>query len=313
MVYDTVLCVSSKHNDIALKAIRSIHLFSRSRKIFVITPHRNFNYFENSLDPCIPVHLLNEDKLIKDVNLRIIQEIFIQRTGFSGRAGWYFQQFLKMAVCNLSDVADYYLIWDSDTVLLKVIEFFDKDGRVLVNPKTEYHQPYFDLLEKVLGIKRQVDFSFITEHFMINKAYMKELIGNLSREAQRDTSWVEFILNCIDEKNLEGSGFSEYETYGNFIALNYSNSFNCRPIKSTRYGAKLYGRKPSLYDIFCLMQEGYEFATFENWHSSPATEISKNKDNSKIRFTYCHQKNCCTEQLNAAAEICRLPMSTVDR
>lgn len=83
-----------------------------------------------------------------------------------------------MSICNLSDMAYHYLIWDSDTVLLQPLIFFDQDEKVPVNPKTEYHKPYFELIKKVLSIEKQVDFSFISEHLMINKSYMNELICN---------------------------------------------------------------------------------------------------------------------------------------
>lgn len=297
-----MLCVSSKHKDIALKAIRSLYLFSQSRKIFVITSLNNFTFFENRLETRLPVYLLDEDQLIENINLRVIQNIFDQRIGSHQRSGWYFQQFLKMYICNLSDVADHYLIWDSDTILLRAVDFFDKDGRVLVNPTTQYHQPYFNLITKILGIKKQVIFSFISEHFMIRKTYMKELISNFTT---RDTSWVELILNSIDNQDLRRSGFSEYETYGNFIALNYKNSFNCRPIKSTRNGAKYYGKNPNKYDIFSLMQACYMFATFEARPPTLTMRIAVNKVNSRINYTHCHLTNRCNGRLNAAAEICR--------
>jgi len=56
-----------------------------------------------------------------------------------------------MAICNYSDMADHYLIWDSDTILLKSLLFFDKEKRVLINPETEYHEPYFILIKKSSG------------------------------------------------------------------------------------------------------------------------------------------------------------------
>jgi len=292
-----------------LKAIRSLHLFTQSRKIFVITSRQNFTFFENMLEARFPIHLLDEDKIMENISLRVIQEYFARRIRTPQRAGWYFQQFLKMSICNLPDMADHYLIWDGDTVLLQPLTFFDQDGRVLVNPKTEYHKPYFELTKKVLGIDKQADFSFISEHLMINKSFMNELVCNFITRTPGGMSWVELILNSIDDQHLGTVGFSEFETYGNFVTLKYKDSFKCRSLKSTRYGAKYYGKYPNKYDIFSLMLAGYAFATFEAWQRVSKKRIAVIKTISKIRYTFCsflrHLTNRYSERLNAAAELCR--------
>lgn len=90
MIYDSVLCVSSLHKDIAIKAIRSLHLFAQSRKIFVITSRKKFTFFKNMLEDRLPVYLLDEDEIIENISLRVIQDYFTRRIGTSQRAGWYF-------------------------------------------------------------------------------------------------------------------------------------------------------------------------------------------------------------------------------
>ncbi|HON58913.1 MAG TPA: DUF6492 family protein [Smithella sp.] len=173
ILYDAVMCVSLPHRDMALKAIRSLQVFAAPRKIFVITARQNFAFFQSKLDSHFPLCLLDEDRVIQDITLRVLQDYFARRIGDIRRAGWYFQQFLKMSACNLPDLADHYLIWDSDTVLLQPLTFFGHDGIVLINPKTEHHSPYFTTMQKLLGIGKQVSFSFISEHLMIKKQYMK--------------------------------------------------------------------------------------------------------------------------------------------
>jgi len=305
MTYDAVLCVSSAHTAIAQKAIRSLVLFSQARKIFVITSSKNNSFFQNILDSTPSVFLLDEDKIIGDnIDLHFIQSVFQKRIGSHKRAGWYFQQFLKMAACNLQDIASHYLIWDSDTLMLSPISFFNEEGRVFINPKTENHKPYFDLMVDIIGLKKQVDFSFISEHFMIRKSYMRELIAVLGKNAPNNTSWVEFILGSINDKDLPCSGFSEYETYGNFIASNHKESYICRHIKSRRYGTKHYGTYPSKYEIFELMRLGYFFATFERRHKTKIVVVI-NKAKSRLIYAFNCLTNRCSGQLKAAAELCR--------
>ncbi len=212
-----------------------------------------------------------------------------------------------MSICNLSDMAYHYLIWDSDTVLLQPLIFFDQDEKVPVNPKTEYHKPYFELIKKVLSIEKQVDFSFISEHLMINKSYMNEQICNFMTITADEISWVELILNSIDDQHLGGSGFSEYKTYGNFVALKYNSSFQCRSLKSTRYATMHYRINPNKYDIFRLMLAGYTFASFEVWQSASKKRVAASRTISRILYTYYlflnRLTNRYTERLSAAAEL----------
>lgn len=49
---------------------------------------------------------------------------------------------------------DYFLIWDADTIPLRKLEFFDGQGRMLLTKAEEYHPPYFQTYEKILGQPR---------------------------------------------------------------------------------------------------------------------------------------------------------------
>lgn len=114
-------------------ALRSLCLFSQSRNIYVVTARSNFSYFseyiESAMEPGspakgrgspVPVFLLDEDQLIENIDLAAICTILRERSGYDLRAGWFYQQFLKMSVCDLVGVAEHYLIWDADTVLIKM-------------------------------------------------------------------------------------------------------------------------------------------------------------------------------------------------
>jgi hypothetical protein len=309
MIFDSVICVAPQHLDISLRAIQSHHLFAHPRRIYIVTARRNFTYFENALGARLPIQLLDEDKIFNGLTLHNIQEYFIRRIGWSDRAGWYFKQFLNMSMATLPDIADHYLVWDSDTVLLQPLNFFSPDGKVLINPKTKIHKPYFDIIRKILGLEKQVDYSFISEHFMVDKCYMQELLDDIARKTSGKISWFELILNSIDDQELYGSGFAEYETYGTYLAFKYRDSFECRPLKSIRNGARHYGTNPSKYDFFSLMMAGYAFATFEVWENPSKTQIALSKAVSRIFFLSCSLLSLLTnsyrQRLAASADLCR--------
>lgn len=311
MIYDVATCVGEKHIDVAIKSIRSLLLFSDARKIFAISSARILDQIEKEVGQEPRIRLLDENHLINTIDINFIKEKFKQRIGSEERTNWYFQQFIKMSISGHPEISEYYLIWDSDTILLKPTAFFDESNRVLINPANEYHRPYFDSIERILNIKRQVSFSFISEHFMVKKEYMQILIQNISANAQPNTSWIEHIISSIDNKDLGKSGFSEYETYGNFIALKFRNSFSLRKIKSTRYGTIFFGSKPDKYAIFSLMRSGYAFATFESWHKISRLKAPIMNSIARVAYIFCYLTRRYSEQLKAANEIVRLARDSI--
>lgn len=157
------------------------------------------------------------------------------------------------------------------------MDFFDDKKRVMISKKSEHHAPYFETLDKLLGIEKQVDFSFISEHLMIKKEYMQSLLNRIGKDILDQGEWVLQILSAIPTEHLPRSGFSEYETYGNFIAAYCPESFEGRTIKTLRSGTKIYGRNPDKYAFFDLIQSGYCATSFESWQPSPALILKVSK------------------------------------
>jgi hypothetical protein len=308
-LYDSVLCVGPHHREIAVKAIRSLLLFTASRMIFVVTAREHFSFFERFFEPGLPVQLLDEDEVIEGVTLSAIRSYLTSRKASGARAGWYLQQFLKMSICRHPDVAGHYLIWDSDTIALRKLTFFDWQGKTFVNPRTEHLKPYFRLIRATLGIERQVRFSFISEHLMVNKAYMLELLGELSGHSADGRAWPWRILDSIDDRHLSGSGFSEYETYGNFVAARHRDSFLCRPLKSTRHGTFRFGTAPDKHAIHYYMSSGHSFATFETNTPKWKWLIALNRTLARAHYSCWSLVSRLSDRerrrLAAAAELCR--------
>ena len=262
--FDAVLPVATRNNKIAEQAIRSLALYSNAKTFYLITESNNFLRFEELRADGFPIILLDEDTLIPTVNLQSIKYFLEKKGANPERAGWYFQQFLKMAVCDLPDISEHYLIWDSDTIMLQPIQFFSPEGTVFIKSKLETHDPYFETYRNILKRGPQVDFSFIAEHFMVKKEFMKELITTISNQPPSNQLWVWKIMNAIDQAHLSHSGFSEYETYGNFVSLHYPESITCRPLHSWRFGSMNFGLSPNKYDLFSLSLR-YSYVSFETW------------------------------------------------
>ena len=143
MQYDIVLPVAHKDIRIARSAIRSLLKNIDAGSIYIITARGNHHYFREFLKsgPEIKcdIKCLDENSIISGVDLQSIKQFLLGKGANPERAGWYFQQFLKMGACYLTGIADHYLIWDADSVLLKPVTFFGNDGKILIKPESEYH------------------------------------------------------------------------------------------------------------------------------------------------------------------------------
>jgi|GEM_PF-3472815 len=292
MIYDAVLCVSEKHKDIALLAIRSLSYFSDSRVIFVITAAKNFEFFERNLDPNIPFKLLDEDEVVPGLTIRSIQNLLLKYFGDCRDCGWFLQQFLKMGICHSSELAENYLIWDGDTLMLQKIAFFGSNSEVFVVPNQQLTDSYFTIMEKIVGCGRQVDFSFVSEHLMVKKIFMEELI-NLIQEKSSESSWFEYIVASLDRWQITNRrGFSEFETYGNFVAWKHPNHWFCRELKCSRYGSMMCGHVPERFDLFWLMVNGYSFVTFEKWMGPSKRRLAANKSRNWLTYQLSQLVKC---------------------
>lgn len=140
----------------------------------------------------------------------------IEKYVHKGRCGWYFQQFLKLYAHRvIPDLSEYFLVLDSDTIFLNRTSFFDETNKPLYNISNEYHPPYFDTMQKIIGINKKYYFSGISNHMIFKKEYLDELLWLI--ETKTGSVFWEGILKSIDPDDIKVSGFSEYETYFSFI------------------------------------------------------------------------------------------------
>ena len=160
------------------------------KQLHVITRRADFADFQSALGP--DAVLLDENELISTMTLADLKRIPLAR--LSQGSGWYFQQLLKYQFAFLKPEDDYYLIWDADTIPLRPMEFFDEDGRMLLTKSDEYHRPYFETYEKLLGRPAQRDFSFISQHILVRKTILREMLGEIERHCPGDENWAWKIM-----------------------------------------------------------------------------------------------------------------------
>ncbi len=183
------------------------------------------------------------------------------------RGGWYYQQFLKMAFSEICE-GNYYMTWDMDTVPLRKIEVIDRDGRPVFGLKNEHNPGYFKTIENLIGLKKNVEGSFVSEHMIFKKDYMKELIRTIEQSSVKGENYREKIINAIEDDYI-ALGFSEFETYGSFVTDRYPDSYGYHRFSSLRRGSWfLTPDELTIEDMEWLSQD-YDAVTFENAETIP--------------------------------------------
>jgi len=137
------------------------------------------------------------------------------------RKGWYLQQLIKLEALKRASHLDRIVIWDADTIPLREISFFDSQGNCRYYLGSEYHLPYFENIDRLLGLDKAHPSSFIAQNFPMTGDQVQAFFSYI--EKRHKSMWWEAVIDSIDFD--EFSGFSEYETLGTFVS-----SFDKRPL-----------------------------------------------------------------------------------
>jgi hypothetical protein len=238
--------------------------------VYIITDIRFKRFLPKSIlsnDKCV---VIDENALFKGMTMDSLRSLFSSMGRDTMRTGWYFQQFIKMAFalskyCN----TDYYLSWDSDTIPLKKLDFFDQDGNPYFTMKLEHHEPYFSAIERLLGITNFNKRSYIAENMLFNKNVMKDLITQICSNNRYDgKDWYVKILQALDPESISPMGFSEFETYGTFCFNRYPVLYKERTLPSFRCGSLIQGRFVS-DKILEKLSFDQDIASFEIYDRPP--------------------------------------------
>lgn len=159
----------------------------------------------------------------KDNNLSFVDETtvfgfkpselnLITDTGID-RSGWLFQQFVKLSG-NIG-TCRYYLCIDADHILIRPHVFLTKNYDTVFYMSYEKHKPYYDIISKILPEVKFASLSYVSHKMLFDKRSLDEMKNRIT-ENGNGKPWQTVILENIDRSTV--SGFSEFETYGNFLS-----------------------------------------------------------------------------------------------
>jgi hypothetical protein len=215
-MYDIIIPVAEIDIEFFKKNISiTISNLKNHNRIFVIT--RN------------PSTIMIENCIVVGENLFPFSKKDVSNIVGEKRAGWYFQQLLKLyspLVLNL----DNFVILDADVVILNNIEFFDSNNNIVFNSGTEYHVEYFNHIKRVAPFIEKVSHVSGICHYMPMKSkIVKDLISKVE-QLHSDIFW-KIMLQKVDPKDFNGSGMSEYEMLFNFTLKNFPNDSSVKRLE----------------------------------------------------------------------------------
>lgn len=210
--------------------VSALEKYGDPAEIYLVVPDEQIEAFQTVL--LNRVVLVPEEKLLPEWPLARIRSMLAKQ---SGRAGWYLQQFLKLAFGRYSGI-ERYVIWDADTVMLQP-PVLERCGRVIMNKAKEYHQPYFDTFRRLFGIAPTLPCSTISQYMLIDTAICLQMQKEICAHGE-GTDWIEVLLRGLPGTSI--SEFSEYETYANYLAYIRPTAFELGSRKWFRYGSEIF-------------------------------------------------------------------------
>lgn len=101
---------------------------------------------------------------------------------FPTRRNWVLQQAVKVGAVITSE-ANGVLILDADTLLLRPRTWLTNDGRQVLTPTIEWHQPYYDFLSRLSGNRwASPEYSFVPHHMLMQPKLMTNFLESLQIE-----------------------------------------------------------------------------------------------------------------------------------
>lgn len=135
---------------------------------------------------------------------------FITNKGID-RSGWIFQQLLKLS--GKVGTRRYYLVIDSDHILLKPHTFITDTNKLCFYQSSEWHYPYYKNIKKLIGKNAIHSLSYVAHKMIFDKKILTSLHDEI--EIKNNSVWDKAIIQSLDKN--ESSPFSEYELYGTFV------------------------------------------------------------------------------------------------
>src|SRR5262249_6570899 len=134
------------------------------------------------------------------------------------RSGWLYQQLLKLHADRVTD-RQKVLVLGASTIFVrpKIFCYGNKD---ILDHSDEWHEPYFAMYERMMGTRARAHASFVCHYMLFDRDKLRQLRTEVEQLHRKPFD--EVVFDLLDRR--EGSGFSEFETYGNYVLTRWPDS-----------------------------------------------------------------------------------------
>lgn len=210
------------------------------------------------------VVFVDQDHILDGLTFENVKKTLEKAGGNPAFSGWFLKQFLTFSFSFICD-DEYYLVWDSDTMPLRPMSFFDEQTKKpIFTLKREYVPQYFKTLKKLLGMDKIRAESFISEHLMIKPSFCIEMCREI--ENNKAIKGKYFWEKCIYACNFSdwSQPFADYETYPTFVMYRYPEAYECKKRDTLRPGVEFFGAEPS-EKVLEWVSKDFDIVSFEHW------------------------------------------------
>lgn len=260
-----LLVTDARNKSLLPLVITGLRSCCRVTEIILVSPHKDLADLRSVADG-FPEATFLPDSEVLEFGVQKVADRSIPL--FPQRAGWFYQQFLKVGFALHRQAKENYLVWDADTIPLRQMEFC-ADGKAVFTQGLEYFHEYFETIQDLLGFKSVIPSSVISQHALFNREVIQEMAALIARK-RRSGSFAEAVLDSCEER--QSVFFSEYETYAAFFSHFQPNEYRVRRRRWFRNAASIAGIPPS--DLWLsLLARSFDFASFETWDVGPSRTV----------------------------------------
>jgi hypothetical protein len=214
---DIVIVYHSKDSKILPYCVEGTKHINNRRNVYLVT----------NKDPCIENTIFIDETLFPFSKSEIESYLY---ENHKSRAGWYYQQLLKMYSYKIIDsISDNFLILDSDTVFLNEVSFIN-ENKICYSTSSENNIMYYEHMNIVLpGLEKQIPTkSGIVHHMVFNKEILNEIVTKIENIHQ--TTFWDAMMKNINKEHGNESTLSEYEIYFNYVNKYHSDKIVIREL-----------------------------------------------------------------------------------
>ncbi len=261
MNYSVVIPMAKYHLPLLKRNVKYIQAYLHPQKIIVLCAKSILEEVKG-LDG---VEAVDGNTIYEGMTREAVEDYIHRRIGKEKkvRAGWYFQQFLKMAYA-FSCKEETYLVWDVDTFPLAEIPFYDLN-RFYFYSGGEHNTAYYKSIRRILGneLTPYEKGTFVTNYMLICSNYMEELIKHIIKKSGNPVFW-KGIFDLMEPSWIEEGDFSEFETYGEFTMGRYPGMYEMKPqIERIPFANLMFGIDPTDAQLAWAAQS-YRLIGFES-------------------------------------------------